>query len=54
MYVFFNKRLKIFEKFEDFCEKVTNIIKNEFNSQPVYNMKYLKAEKDQQRRILSL
>ena len=50
----FNKRLKILEKYEVLGEKVTNIIKKEFNSEPGHNMKYLKAGKNQRRRMLSM
>ena len=35
----------VFDKYNDIWEKVRNIIKKEFNSKPVYNRKYLNAEK---------
>ena len=34
-----------FYEYNEICEKVSNIIKKEFNSKLVYNKKYLKAEK---------
>ena len=35
---------KLFKKYNEIWEKVKNIIKKEFNSEPVYNQKYLKAK----------
>ena len=34
----------LLEKYNEFWEKVKNSIKNEFDSEPVYNEKYLKAK----------
>ena len=39
-YVFLIKNDELLEKYDKIWEKVSNIIKNEFNSEPVY--KYLK------------
>ena len=33
------------EKYNEIWEKISNIIKKEFNSEPVHNKQYLKAEK---------
>ena len=39
------KEEKVFDKYNETWEKVSNIIKKEFNSKLVYNKKNLKAEK---------
>ena len=44
MYVFL-------DKYNEIWEKVSNVMKKEFNSKPVYNKKYLKAEKNLFRRL---
>ena len=44
MYVFFIKDEKLFEKYNKIWEKVSNIIRKEFDSKPVYNEKYLKTK----------
>ena len=33
---------KLLEKYNEICEKVSNIIKKGFDGEPVYNDKYLK------------
>ena len=38
--MFFNEKW-LLEKYKDICEKVNNGIKKEFDSEPVYNEKYL-------------
>ena len=35
-------------------EKVSNIIKSNFNSELIYSTKYLKAEKNEDRQMLSM
>ena len=35
---------KLFKKYNDIWEKVSNIIKKEFDSNPVYNEKYIKTK----------
>ena len=42
---FLIKKEKEFIKYKEILEKFRNIIKNKFNSQLLYNKKYLKAEK---------
>ena len=55
MYVFFDKRERVFDKYDEIWEKVSNIIKKEFDSNFVYNKKYLKAEKkNKHKRKLSM
>ena len=45
MYVFFDKQWKIVRKiYWNLEKKVSNIIKKEFDSKPVYNEKYLKTK----------
>ena len=41
---FFIKDDGLLEKYNEILEKVNNIIKKEFDSEAVYNDKYLKAE----------
>ena len=41
---FLIKEDKLLEKYNEIWEKVQNIIKKEFVSEPVYNEKYLKAK----------
>ena len=36
---------ELLEKYNEIQEKVKNSIKKEFNSEPVYNEKYLKTKK---------
>ena len=48
---FLIKNDEILEKFNEIWEKLSDSIKNEFNSDPVYNKKYLKTEN--KRRSLS-
>ena len=45
MYIFFDKRWKYLENYNEISEKVSNSIKKEFNSELAYNEKYLKTEK---------
>ena len=42
---FLTKEERVFDKYDEIWEKVSNIIKKEFDSNFVYNKKYLKAEK---------
>ena len=35
---------KIFKKHSDICNKIKSLIKKEFNSEPVYNDKYIKTK----------
>ena len=42
---FLIKEEKVFIKYMEILEKVSNIIKNEFNSKLIYTKRYLKAEK---------
>ena len=41
---FLIKDYELLEKYNEIWEKVKNTNKKEFNSEPVYNEKYLKAE----------
>ena len=41
---FFIKDDQLLEKHNEICEKVKNSLKKEFNNEPVYNEKYLKAK----------
>ena len=45
MYVFFDKRWRIFEKHNETLKKVSNSIKKEFNSEPLFNKKYIQNVK---------
>ena len=51
MYVFLIKDETLFDKCNKIWEKVSNIIKKEFNSELVYNKRYLKAKKQDKRKI---
>ena len=42
---FLIKEEKVFIEYMEILEKVSNIIKNKFNSDLIYSKKYLKAEK---------
>ena len=42
--MFLIKDEKLLEKYNEIWKKVSNIIKNEFDSKPVYNEKYLKTK----------
>ena len=42
---FLTKEERVFDKYDEIWEKVSNIIKKEFDSNFVYSKKYLKAEK---------
>ena len=42
---FLIKDEKTFDKYNKIWEKVSNIIQNKFNSELIYNRKYLNAEK---------
>ena len=44
IYIFFNKNVEVLEKYNKIWKKVKNSIKKEFESEPVYNEKYLKAK----------
>ena len=46
MYVFLIKDETLFGRYKKTWEKVSNIIKKEFNSELVYNKRYLKAKKN--------
>ena len=41
---FLIKDEKLLEKYNEFCKKVSNIIKKEFGSKSIYNEKYLKTK----------
>ena len=41
---FFIKDQKLLEKYDQICKKVSNIIKKEFDSNPVYNENYIKTK----------
>ena len=45
---FLIKEEKVFIEYMEILEKVSNIIKNKFNSDLIYSKKYLKAEKKTQ------
>ena len=49
MYVFLIKDKTLFDKYNKIWEKVSNIIKKDFNSELVYNKRYLKAKKTRQK-----
>ena len=52
---FLIKKEKEFIKYKEILEKIRNIIKNKFNSQLLYNKKYLKAEKrNKQKKALNV
>ena len=44
MYVFFDKRWKLLEKCNEIWKGVSNITEKEFDSNPVYNKKYIKTK----------
>ena len=44
----------LWKKYDDVWTKVSNSIKNKFNSEPVYNEKYLKTKMKLQKKILSI
>ena len=50
MYVFLIKDKTLFDKYNKIWEKVSNIIKKDFNSELVYNKRYLKAKKTRQKK----
>ena len=50
MYVSLIKDETLFDKYKKIWEKVSNIIKKEFNSELVYNKRYLKAKKTRQKK----
>ena len=54
MSVFYEKDKKNFDKYIKTWEKLSNITKTKFNSELIYNRKYLKAKKSQQKRKLSM
>ena len=35
---------KVFKKYSDICNKIKSLIKKEFNSEPVYNDRYIKTK----------
>ena len=43
---FLLKDEKLLEKYNEIQKKVSNIIKKEFDSKPIYNEKYLKTKKN--------
>ena len=49
MYVSLIKDETLFDKYKKIWEKVSNIMKKEFNSELVYNKRYLKAKKTRQK-----
>ena len=50
MYVSLIKDETLFDKYKKIWEKVSNIIKKEFNSELVYNKRYLKAKTTRQKK----
>ena len=50
---FFYRKGKVVDKYMVILEKVSNIIKNKFNSKFICNEEYLDAEKNKQKRRLS-
>ena len=52
--LFYNKRKKVFIKYTEILEKVSNIIKIKFNSELMYSKRYLKAEKNEHKRRLPM
>ena len=50
MYVFLIKDKTLFDKYNKIWDKVSNIIKKDFNSELVYNKRYLKAKKTRQKK----
>ena len=54
MSFFLMKDKEYLEKYNEIWEKVSNIIKNKFNSELVYNKKYLKAEKKSYNRKIKI
>ena len=44
IYIFFNKDDELLKEYNEIWEKVKNNLKKEFDSEPVYNEKYLKAK----------
>ena len=44
MYVFFDERWKLLEKCNEIWKGVSNITEKEFDSNPVYNKKYIKTK----------
>ena len=44
IYLFLIKDYELLEKYNEIWEKVKNNLKKEFDSEPVYNEKYLKAK----------
>ena len=51
---FLIKNDEILEKFNEILGKLSNSIKNEFNSDPAYNKKYLKTENIKEYRCLKI
>ena len=51
---FLIKEKKVFIKYMEILEKASNVIENKFNTELIYNKKYLKAEKKKQKRRLSM
>ena len=41
---FLIKENELLEKYNETCDKVKKVTKKRFNSEPVYNLKYLKAK----------
>ena len=50
---FLIKKEKVFIKYMEFLERVSNIIKKKINSELIYSKKYLKPEKVSHKRIES-
>ena len=48
------KEEKIFLKYIEILEKVSNIIKREFNSELIYSKKYLKAKKETKKKVFNV
>ena len=53
--MYFSIKDKIFlRKINEIYEKVNNIIRKEFNSEPLHNKKYLKVKKSTQKKALNV
>ena len=45
---------ELLEKYNEVCQKVKNNVKNEFDSEPVCNEKYLKAKMEKSTQIFTI
>ena len=51
VFIFFIKEKKVFMKYMESLEKVSNVIKSKFNSELAYSKKHVKAEKNYKWRL---